>query len=85
MNQVTLSIVAQIDKDGSDFQINYDAHPGILFTGGSYVKYQPGMESKEKEKIINRFKNVEGKNCIVKVKFKLIDNRPKQKTLEQFS
>lgn len=68
------------------FNVEYNAHPDILFIGGwGHGHYEEGEEKLAKQRCVDMLKRDAPHRTIEKVTFKLTDDRQKQSTLLQFS
>lgn len=81
MSELVLTIRIVVDEENY-LSAEYNAHPGILFTGGRCCKYYDGLEEQTKQSIINSLKKSTDKPFNIRYTF--IDRRQKQSTLTQF-
>jgi hypothetical protein len=81
MSELVLTIRIIIDEENY-LLAEYNAHPGILFTGGRGCRYYDGIIEQTKQSIINSLKKET--NRPFSIKYTLIDRRQKQVTLTQF-
>lgn len=87
MKDLTLIINIKIyESTGGGYSLmeDHNAHPDILFIGGSCYAYTNGDEILQKQRVIDALHRQAPNRRIAKVIYNLDDQRKKQATLAQF-